>query len=155
MRGWPLSPPLRFLVRYFAFMLAGNLAWETLQLPLYTIWTTATAYRIADAVVHCTGGDLLIAMTALGLGWLAAGRPALRERLPRRLILATIVVGATITAFSEWWNTQVIHSWAYSALMPIVPGTALGLSPLLQWIVLPLAGLLLCFRRLAGASTIR
>lgn len=37
---------LRALRSYFAVILAGNLAWEILHLPLYAIWTTqASASR--------------------------------------------------------------------------------------------------------------
>lgn len=44
------------------------------------------------------------------------------------------------TVFSEWLNTSVRASWAYSDLMPVIPVVDLGLSPLAQWIVIPLAG---------------
>ena len=50
-------PALR---RYLAVMVLGNLAWEIAQLPLYTIWRTGTFGEKAFAVLHCTGGDLLI-----------------------------------------------------------------------------------------------
>jgi hypothetical protein len=38
-------------------------------------------------------------------------------------------------------NVYVRRSWAYSELMPAVPlaGYRIGLSPLLQWIVVPAA----------------
>ena len=37
-------------------------------------------------------------------------------------------------------NIVIRQSWAYSDLMPVVPVIDTGLSPLLQWIVVPLAG---------------
>src|SRR3546814_6655752 len=43
----------------------GNLAWEFVQLPLYTIWYEGSLWEILFAVLHCTGGDLLIASAAL------------------------------------------------------------------------------------------
>ena len=58
--GSPGSDWLRAFKVYFGVITIGNLAWETLQLPLYTIWTTGTAQEQAFAVVHCTGGDLLM-----------------------------------------------------------------------------------------------
>lgn len=33
---------LRAFRAYFAVIAIGNLAWEVVQLPLYTIWTTGT-----------------------------------------------------------------------------------------------------------------
>jgi hypothetical protein len=40
----------------------GNLVWEFLHSPLYTIWETEPASFQAFAAVHCTLGDLLIAV---------------------------------------------------------------------------------------------
>ena len=56
--AWLLS-----LRAYFGLILVGNLIWETLQLPLYTIWTAGTPSERAFAVLHCTLGDLLIAVS--------------------------------------------------------------------------------------------
>ena len=72
---------------YLSAITGGNLAWETLQLPLYTIWETGAPRAQAIAVVHCTGGDLLIALSALMLALLLAGHkilaaPALLARSP-------------------------------------------------------------------------
>ncbi len=44
--------------------------------------------------------------------------------------------GLTYTAWSEWFNTSIRAAWTYSPAMPLVAG--IGLSPLLQWLVLPL-----------------
>ena len=50
-----------------------------------------------------------------------------------------ILAGVAYTIFSEWHNTEVRNSWAYSSLMPTLPGLGTGLSPLLQWFVIPIA----------------
>jgi hypothetical protein len=42
-----------------------NLLWEVLQLPLFTVWTTGTMAERGLAVVHRTGGGLLIALVSL------------------------------------------------------------------------------------------
>jgi hypothetical protein len=39
------------------------------------------------------------------------------------------------TAWSEWRNVYVAGNWGYTAGMPLLFG--IGLSPLLQWLVLP------------------
>tara|TARA_R110000850_G_scaffold166186_1_gene291348 strand:+ start:104 stop:403 length:300 start_codon:yes stop_codon:yes gene_type:complete len=66
--GW-----LGLLRHYLAFIAVANLLWETLQLPLYTIWTEGTPGKIAFAVVHCTAGDLLIATASLVAGLIVVG----------------------------------------------------------------------------------
>ena len=43
--------------------------------------------------------------------------------------------------FSEWLNLVIRKSWQYSELMPVVPIVDVGLSPLLQWVLLPPASL--------------
>jgi hypothetical protein len=51
----------------------------------------------------------------------------------------TIVLGVSYTIFSEWLNIVMRAAWAYSDLMPVVSlfGFEVGLSPLVQWIVVP------------------
>ena len=49
-----------------------------------------------------------------------------------------IAFGLAYTVFSEWLNVAVRKSWTYSGLMPVIPPLDTGLSPVLQWIVLPI-----------------
>lgn len=128
--------PWRPVRRYLAVMAAGNLVWEIAHLPLYTIWLTGTVGEIAYAVLHCTGGDVLIATTTLGIALLLAGRrwPLLGRR---KVVALTILFAVAYTVFSEWLNISVRGSWAYRDLMPRLPPFGTGLTPLLQWIVLP------------------
>jgi hypothetical protein len=124
---------------YLGVIFVGNLIWEVFHLPLYTIWPTGSAREQAFAVVHCTLGDLLIAVSALTLALVFAGNHAWpRDRFWPVAIL-TIVFGVGYTAFSEWLNVMVRASWAYSEWMPVIIllGQKFGLSPLLQWIVVP------------------
>jgi hypothetical protein len=134
------GPPairLQALRRYFAVMLPGNLAWEIAHLPLYTLWTTGTLREQAFAVAHCTAGDLLIAAVSLMCALLLMGDARWpRTGFPRVASLA-VAIGAGYTVFSEWLNTVVRGSWAYADTMPLIPFLGTGLTPLLQWIVVP------------------
>lgn len=142
------------LRRYFAVIVPANLVWEFAHLPLYTIWSTGTAGELVFAAVHCTGGDILIATSTLVLALLLAGSGWPGERSAvRRVVALTLALGVGYTLFSEWLNIVVREAWAYSALMPIVPVLDAGLSPLMQWIVIPAAAFwwaLRPFRRGAG-----
>lgn len=130
---------LTALRRYMAVIVPANLAWELAQLPLYTIWRKGSWNEISFAVVHCTGGDVLIAGASLLAAVLFLG--SARWPHERYLPVATLalVAGVAYTIFSEWLNTQVRASWAYSDLMPTLPVTGTGLSPLAQWVIIPLA----------------
>ena len=89
--------------------------------------------------MHCTGGDILIASASLLLALLLVARPAWPDETYRRVAALTLAFAVPYTVFSEWLNTEVRGSWTYSELMPVVPLLDAGLSPLAQWIVIPIA----------------
>ena len=128
------------VVRFVPPFAALNLAWEAAQLPLYDVWEREWQYQ-AFAVVHCTAGDVLIGVCALMLALIAtrAGRPETWKI--RRVTLVMIAISLAYTIFSESMNTVWRESWAYSALMPVVPFLGTGLSPLTQWILIPASAL--------------
>lgn len=146
-----VAPWLTALRWYLASIAVGNLVWEFAQLPLYTIWSAGSTGDIVFAAVHCTGGDILIAAASLVLALLlwGAGWPITR-RAYRQVAALTVAFGLAYAVFSEWLNVVVRKSWAYSELMPIVPIVDAGLSPLLQWIVLPLAAFWWAGRRVSA-----
>ncbi len=130
------------LQAYLVTGLVANLVWESAQMPLYTLWETGARHEIAFAVVHCAAGDLLIGASALALAVLLSGRPEADK--PRQLIrigAVTIFIGLVYTLFSEWLNTEIRQSWAYGPAMPVLPWLGTGLSPILQWVLIPLVTL--------------
>jgi hypothetical protein len=66
-------------------------------------------------------------------------RPTWPKEGYREVAALTVAFGVPYTVFSEWLNTEVRGGWAYSDLMPVVPVLDAGLSPLAQWIVIPIA----------------
>ncbi len=134
MRGHDRLSALR---RYLVVSALGNAVWELAHLPLYTIWTHGTPRDKLVAVSHCTAGDILIAVGAWTFAVIVAGRPQWPTERFRRVALLMIATGLVYTGFSEWQNTTVRQSWTYSHLMPIIPGLGVGLSPALQWLVIP------------------
>lgn len=131
-------------------MVLSSLAWETLHLRLYTIWTEGTSYELAFAVVHCAGGDILIALGCLVAALVFSGTAAWPEERFIRVLLLSVTFGVTYTVYSEWLNVEVRRSWAYSSAMPTVPPFGTGLSPVLQWMILPPLGLVWARRRSGG-----
>jgi hypothetical protein len=120
--------------RYLVAMLAMNLAWEIAQLPLYTLWAEGTPRKIAFAVLHCTGGDVMGALAFALLLTRAWDWPA---RGWGRVTIAATLAGVGYTVFSEWLNVDLRQSWAYTAAMPRLPPWGTGLAPVLQWLLLP------------------
>ena len=130
-------------MHYGLFIAASNLAWESAHLPLYTLWTEGEVGDLVFAVVHCTIGDLMIALATLCIALLLAGDIRSPNIQFNRVLVLTLGLGIAYTLFSEWLNVSIRQSWAYSDLMPIVPIIGTGISPIAQWIFLPLFGLLL------------
>ncbi|MBI4290793.1 MAG: hypothetical protein HY661_04855 [Betaproteobacteria bacterium] len=124
---------------YLPWLAGLNLAWETAHVRLYTSWTEAPLGYIAFAIAHCTLGDLAIGVLALMLALIMsrAGGPS-RWRWGR-IALLTAAIGAGYTVASEWMNLTILRSWSYSEQMPTIEiaGAGIGLSPLLQWLVVP------------------
>ena len=123
---------------YLAVSAALHLGWESLQMLLYTLWRTASRGEIAFAVIHCTAGDVMIASLALLAALLVLGRDTWPAERGRPVVATAVAIGAGYTAYSEWLNTVVRKSWAYADAMPLLPGLGTGLSPLLQWLLVPL-----------------
>jgi hypothetical protein len=133
-------------LRYLPLLGAFNLVWEFAQLPLYTIWRDGSVREIAYAAAHCTLGDL-----GIGGFSLMAALTITRSGIPSTWSLfyvggTTTVFAVGYTVFSEWLNTSVRHAWVYSDLMPVVPVIGTGLSPLLQWLVIPTLALALSLK---------
>ena len=122
---------------YLGTSIAAHLTWEVLQLPLYTLWSTGTVRQQAFAVVHCTLGDAMIAGLAILIALAFFGRATWPSVGTRRVYMASLVLGIAYTIYSEWLNVSVRGSWTYSEAMPVVPLIGTGLTPLLQWIVIP------------------
>ena len=122
---------------YAALMGGANLIWEIAHLPLYTLWESPDLGEKIFAVLHCTLGDVMIALTTLLIALLLFGHPDWPARHWAPVALVTIALGIAYTVFSEWLNISIRQSWAYRDLMPVLPPLGTGLSPLLQWLVLP------------------
>lgn len=129
---------LTVLRRYIVAMAVGNLIWEFAHMPLYTLWETGSPREIVLAAIHCTGGDILIAMSALLTALFLFGNSRWPHVGYRRAAVATVLIGIGYTIFSERLNIEVREAWDYRDLMPVVPVIKVGLSPLAQWIILPI-----------------
>ena len=116
-----------------AFVL--NLAWEIAHVRLYTIWAEADYPAVAWAVLHCTLGDVAIALAMFTIAGLQLHRMDWPASQPWAGGITVMIGALTFTVWSEWFNVFRIGNWSYASNMPTVFG--IGISPLLQWLVLP------------------
>jgi hypothetical protein len=146
------APWFRALCWYGGLITGANLAWEVAQLPFYGLWRDGTPGAISFAILHCTAGDVLIAMASVLIALLVTGRPRWPAAGTARVGLVATTIGAAYTVFSEWLNVSVRGSWTYAPAMPVLPPLGTGLLPLLQWLALPLLCLALAGRAVAAGA---
>lgn len=111
-------------------------AWEMLQLPFYetgSLGPAEAAYRCGLASL----GDAGIMVTAyLGASYRSGRTPWLVYR-PGWRFLAYLAIGLAITAGIEMLAVGADWGWSYRAIMPLVPGTRIGLVPIIMWLIVP------------------
>jgi hypothetical protein len=122
-------------LRWAALALVLHGPWEAAHLPLYALWDDPDRRRVFLYLLHCTAGDVLIASVQYSLVAALFLNLAWPMQFPWRGGLIAIVAGLGYTGFSGWYNVYQAHAWSYSASMPLVYGV--GLTPLLQWLVVP------------------
>ena len=86
-------------------------------------------------MIHCLGGDVVIAAATYTVTALALREGRWMDMRPWHGAAITIALGVLVTALSEWHNVYRVGSWSYAESMPLVVG--IGVSPLLQWLILP------------------
>ena len=122
-----------------------NLVWEISHVVLYTIWREADGLRIAWSVFHCTLGDVVIAVAGFALAAIVLWRANWPVSRPWTGSVIVVIGAIAFTAWSEWYNVYRAGAWGYTLSMPLIFG--IGLTPLLQWLILPPV-IVVAYRRL-------
>jgi len=133
-RKYPILMTVEIALCFFSFFL--NFFWEVVQTYFYTLKDSSFS-EMLYGWLHCTLGDVML---TVGSFWLVSA--ASRDRkwflnLNRLNFIGFIMVGVVYTVSSEWTNVHMFKSWGYNELMPIIPWVQMGLTPFLQWIVIP------------------
>jgi hypothetical protein len=120
---------------WVALAFVMNLAWEIAHVRLYTIWMEADGSAIAWAVLHCSLGDVVIALALFALAGMALRHADWPASHPWTGGTIFVFGALAFTIWSEWHNVYRAGNWGYTASMPAIFG--IGLSPILQWLILP------------------
>lgn len=121
--------------------------WELLQAPLYEHMGPPTDWSAVLQCSRATVGDVVITWTAYALAagsvqdrwWLVANHRG-------RSLTVFLGAGLVVTVGLEWLNVYVWGAGPTRLDMPAVLG--IGLAPIVQWLLLPLATLWLARKRL-------
>lgn len=131
------------------FALLLNFPWEILQMPLFATLPSATSWDIIKMCGLATIGDGLIMLFSF---WIAAFSARSRywfAHSARTPLFVFVATGLGISVAIELAAT-INGVWLYGPLMPLIFGV--GLSPLMQWVMLPLLTILIIRRQLGGAT---
>lgn len=140
-------------VASFSFLL--HFVWEFVQVPAFAGMAGMGHWEAIKLCLSATIGDVGFALTAFWVASLAA-RSRYWVLKPGRLLIGIfLAVGILLTVGFEYYYTSVSLRWAYSDLMPLVPPFGTGLTPILQWLIVPPIVVWLSRRHLLGARAIR
>lgn len=129
-----LPPEVDLLVLSFL----GHFTWEILQAPLYASLGKTDHFVGIAICLQATFGDLAIALAAFwGAAFVGKGRDWFARTGPVAPT-AFFVIGLLATVGLEYLHTEVTGRWAYDGVMPLLPFLGTGLSPILQWVFVPM-----------------
>ncbi|REJ65747.1 MAG: hypothetical protein DWQ31_17585 [Planctomycetota bacterium] len=124
--------------------------WEFLHSSFYTDHVRGLWYVVWTRL-HCTVGDVMILVASF---WLTSLAFRTRRWIRDRNLIAMLIfwmIGLGYTIFSEWFNTTISKTWQYAPSMPVLFG--IGLTPILQWLIIPPTVMLLMRRLDRSKST--
>lgn len=126
-----------FNVVVFALLL--NFPWEILQAPLFDGMANAQHRQAIGTCSLAAVGDAIITLAAY---WIVSACAVDRRWIvaPRAAQIALfLAAGAAVTVGIERLVLEGlwIQEWRYATSMPVLPGVGVGLSPVLQWLLLP------------------
>ena len=132
-----------FIMSILAFLV--NFAWELIQIPLYK----NPVYDI-NHIAFCALASLADVLMVLLLYFTIAiifKSPFWVKSLKIYQVIIVALAGGAGAALSEKRHL-LLGSWAYSDSMPIIPFIHAGISPVLQFMLLPSLIYYLTFSRL-------
>lgn len=122
-------------VATFSFLL--NYPWEMLQAPLFQRVGSGDHWQQVKVCTAAAVADALISLLSYGAASLVSRGRHWLLRPPAPTWLAYMVAGLVITVGAEVLATGPLGLWEYAADMPLIPIVNVGITPMLQWLILP------------------
>ena len=124
----------RRLLLIFTLAVMINYAWELAQTPLYV------GVSFPGALWHCfvaSLGDGFLVLFIFAAVAAAVGSSDWYVHPTIHSYVAMMAAGLAVAFAVEWWGLHIAKRWEYSRLMPLIPWTGVGVSPILQMMLLP------------------
>ena len=110
-----------------------HFVWESLHLQLYSNYEAlGSGWTL---ILFATFGDMMYTLLIVLLIALVHGRLEWIQQPKRNDFMAIAFLGGLVACMVEY-KALALHRWGYAAAMPIVPFLGVGLSPLLQMMLL-------------------
>lgn len=135
----------KFIFTMVIFALLLNFAWELIQIPLYK----NPAYdikHIAFCALASLADVLMVLLLYFGLAFIFKDPFWIQDLKPKRVLLL-VLIGGVGAVLSEMRHLS-LGSWGYDDSMPVIPVVNAGISPVLQFMTLPLVIYFLSYERL-------
>ena len=144
-------PLIRFLIALFIVSALGNFGWEISQMPLYSFSGVTTSGYAEFIKLHwiTAAKDGLIVVALYLLVGILVRNVSWGKRFSYRRFIFLISLGLLWAVGIEYHAVFSAHRWAYSAAMPLLPVVKVGVSPVVQMIIVPLLSILLVRKQLS------
>ena len=123
-----------FSVFILVFLL--NFLWEILQAFLYGPHFVGLGGLVKVHLVASLG-DVLMIMIIFLLSYVISGYNFLNSECNARRFFSVMIIGFILAVIVEKYALAT-GRWGYSSLMPIIPFLNVGLTPVLQMVLIPL-----------------
>ncbi len=121
-----------FVTFLLSFIL--NFAWEVLQGPLYNGFTFSLSH-ISFCGLASVADAIMVVLIYFSLA-IIKKNPLWIKHINFQQTLIFILVGGTGAILSEMRHLS-LGNWSYAPSMPLLPFVHVGLSPVLQFMILP------------------
>ena len=129
------TPLATTLARIFIAAVVVNYPWERAQSTLYVArdGTSIPWWQCFSMSL----GDGLLVLLMFWIGWIWFGQPGWFQHPGLRGYALMAVTGLVMIIPLEWIMIYGVEWWSYTAQMPLIPGVAVGISPVAQMLLLP------------------
>ena len=111
-----------------------NVAWEILQIPLFKGGVYEWQH-ILFCVLASVADIIMVLLIYFGFALIYKNALWVKNLNTKRIILL-ILTGGAGAVLAEVWQLS-IGTWSYASAMPLIPVINVGLSPVLQFMILP------------------
>ena len=132
----------RFVFTTIVLVFLLNFTWEVIQMHLYK-YASFDIQHIAFCGLASVADAIMVLLIYFVLA-LIYKEPFWIKHLNSKRTLITVLIGGTGAVFAEIRHLSQ-GNWKYASSMPIVPYVNVGLSPVLQFMFLPVLSYYLSF----------